>query len=936
MSFCVDLWNGFDLIKSQYNSIHKKLKSLNSLLSSYCVIETEYCRNLENLYREYKDNTKPEFLLDESVQKIIEIFNNEIQHRRALNNYISKNIIEQVSVYLAIPKTKYNKCFSDNNENKTIFNKSLATLIEKQNLFHTQCKELGSYIVQMEMDAINKTNKTSKAKCQKILEKTKSEKEEYLNCLKETNRKRENYNNKTEEILQNLEEMYTGLVEKLKDSVYNFSKKRVKMLKKLYEKEQKEYSEIHSKIVPKDEILSFIEKNATKEFPMVKFEFCPIKYIALNKYIKNKYSKIPKEELPKIYKSIQNYLDNNEIFKDEIIFKSNKKQSDSFTRRISFFTRKAPQLSINEAPVEKTEMQKNKEFLEKYLSDLFKYSSKQKKKDNKNEEIQSNQEKNNLKEPNGIVNKENKESGKYKEKNNIIEENLNILNECNININQEKKENENKNLEKVENLIKNKNANNLFYVEVLIKKLSYLRSKGIFEIDQNAYITVLILFDIILKENPKNDYILKNILILCHTFYKLVDDEKIYLQEGVKNRDIFRNPETWHRVINYSMILNNTDKDLNNFKPNEIIEKIKKECDVVVISYLCDMTQFIEDEKVFNDVKNYYIQVYNLDENKINAEINNYKKSIKKKKNNTEIEKDKIIQEIRSENVDIKDNQGDTNTTNSESSTINENCNKEENKEISEIKYEIGENKIIEKNKEANKEILEIKSEINKNNKIIENKIGETNEISETKEEIKEKKIEENKIEENKIEKNQEKSEINNEIKNNKIIESKLEKNQEQSEIKNEINKIRENKDEEKGISNNNSDNNINIIVKEIIDNIINTIENESKLIIKDEDTKNEIKVKETINKSDIVKIEENNSEKLNEGQINHGKTETKENEYIMKNNNNEMINKEENKDENKNIDIVLKNKEQETEIKEEDKNKDNIILEKNEIDEKK
>ena len=221
MSFCVDLWNGFDLIKSQYNSIHKKLKSINSLLSSYCIIETEYCRNLENLYKEYKDNTKPEFLLDESVQKIIEIFNNEIQHRRALNNYISKNIIEQVSVYLAIPKTKYNKCFSDNNENKTIFNKSLATLIEKQNLFHTQCKELGSYIVQMEMDAINKTNKTSKAKCQKVLEKTKSEKEEYFPSIKRRIKLQNRNKKKMKDFIK---------IDSLKQHIYNLNEELKKKI----------------------------------------------------------------------------------------------------------------------------------------------------------------------------------------------------------------------------------------------------------------------------------------------------------------------------------------------------------------------------------------------------------------------------------------------------------------------------------------------------------------------------------------------------------------------------------------------------------------------------------------------------------------------------------------------------------------------------------
>ena len=75
MSFCVDLWNGFDLIKNQHNSIYRKLKSLKNLLISYISIEIEYCKKLENVYKDHKDNTKPEFLLDESFQKIIEIFN---------------------------------------------------------------------------------------------------------------------------------------------------------------------------------------------------------------------------------------------------------------------------------------------------------------------------------------------------------------------------------------------------------------------------------------------------------------------------------------------------------------------------------------------------------------------------------------------------------------------------------------------------------------------------------------------------------------------------------------------------------------------------------------------------------------------------------------------------------------------------------------------
>ena len=277
MSFCVDLWNGFDLIKNQHNSIYRKLKSFKNLLISYISIEIEYCKKLENVYKDHKDNTKPEFLLDESFQKIIETFNYEIQKRRDYDNYISKNIITPINEYLEIPKIKFNKCFSDNNDNKEGINKVITILKEKQISFHNQCKELGSSIAQNEVDILKKNNKTQKRNCDKLLENLKIGKEEYLNLLKEANQKRESYNAATEKILNRLQNMYKSLVQNLQQSLYNFSHKRVEFLNELYEKEKKDYLDIHSKTEIKKEILDFIMKNATKEFPMVKFEFCPIK-----------------------------------------------------------------------------------------------------------------------------------------------------------------------------------------------------------------------------------------------------------------------------------------------------------------------------------------------------------------------------------------------------------------------------------------------------------------------------------------------------------------------------------------------------------------------------------------------------------------------------------------------------------------------------------
>ena len=60
------------------------------------------------------------------------------------------------------------------------------------------------------------------------------------------------------------------------------------------------------------------------------------------------------------------------------------------------------------------------------------------------------------------------------------------------------------------------------------------------------------------------------------------------------------------------------------------INKINKEAGVIVMAYLCDIKQYCDDEKVFNEVKNYYVKVYNMDEEMINKEVDNYMNSLYK------------------------------------------------------------------------------------------------------------------------------------------------------------------------------------------------------------------------------------------------------------------------------------------------------------------
>ena len=55
MSLSVDLWNGFDAIKTQIFSVQKKLRNIQKAITTYLTIETTYNKSLENLYKEFKD-----------------------------------------------------------------------------------------------------------------------------------------------------------------------------------------------------------------------------------------------------------------------------------------------------------------------------------------------------------------------------------------------------------------------------------------------------------------------------------------------------------------------------------------------------------------------------------------------------------------------------------------------------------------------------------------------------------------------------------------------------------------------------------------------------------------------------------------------------------------------------------------------------------------
>ena len=810
MSFSVDLWNGFDIIKTQIFSVRKKMKVISKAISSYLAIDATYNKNLENLYKEFKEINNSEYMMDKSYIKILDIFEYENQNRKIISSYMNTLIMEPLNEYLRQPNILLNKCFSDNIYNEESFKRSLNLLKEKQINYWKDCKELSVLLAQNEMDEMNNTTgKIAKTRLSRINEKflkLNASKQEYIDTINESNKEREKYNKKTEEILNTLEQIYTTMLSKLKEALTNFASQRNEFLQKIYNKEKMEYETIHVKVDPKKELFQFVSNNATKEFPMIKFEFCPLKYSVLNQNIKNKCSKFPDTAFPKIYKSVKNFFEENKIFKEEALFRLNRRNTDFR----SIFSKKSLRTDME---INKNDKKQNKEFIDKYITGLFMNKTQEKKenevkKDNdKTDEnaVNNNNTKDNIEANKNNIGKDMKESIQPKEKDNQKENNKedkslqgsseetkekiiknephNEKPEPNETIKDDKIIIDNNTSQKSENIIKKESGEilkpkleteedviqNYFYsehpnylnnAETLIKRLSYLRSKGHFLIGEKAYNEILSLFFIILNQEQKNYYILKNVLILSQTFYKIKDNKKVYLQQGMKGSKVFMNPETWHRVINYSMNLSCSSMDLTQTK-EDMIKKINKEANVIIMAYLCDIKQYTNDDEVFDEVKNYYVKVYNLDEEMINKEVENYMNSLNKNESTEQEKHMKIEEKIKNDDDEVEnDNDNNENNTN-----IDETINFIKQRSYSTPINIKENNKALKENKKN--EIVSIKENIKEENESEENNI-----LSEIKDDKNQK--DKNKIEINNSDK-VENSENKNQIINNNINIIKIE-----------------------------------------------------------------------------------------------------------------------------------------------------------------
>ena len=639
MSFNVDLWNGFEVIKSSFDSNLNKLNQLINILDSYSFFIKEYYTNLFNLYSSTnKIINKDNSTFDNLLYLLLISFKTESEYYENHYNLINKSLQETKE---RIEKIKLNvqQYFQSYEINKENFNNALNNLISKQENFYESCKELCLNIAQEETNKIfieNQNNINNKKRSSTENLKIKIEKKEtpldcvflaksnYIKFIFESNKLRENYNNNTENILFKLESQYKDILYYFECLMKIYINDKIMIHNKILtlnnNNNEKTFKNINYETIFND----FIENNVTKEFPMIKLEFIPFKLtknIFENNQKLNNYNELKKEEQNKIFNLIKNYISENNINLYEsdfskIFLKSKEQQNLLKSNEVNLDETKT-MIEIDEDDFEiikskkKKEIEKKKKnfnFIKNFINTLVIEETESNKKEEKEDE--------------NVIDID--ESIKY-----------------------------NKILVKFMDLISPKNKEKFEYLNAFIQFLTIVRVKGFFKLNPYVYQIFINIFTYILM-NYKNSYdYVRNIILLSQTFYKgddeNPDDVKIYLLNGLKNHSVFKEPQTWHRAINYSLSLSIKNSSLYKLEIQNK-EDYYKNLDKIVlnifISYLYDMRISTTDLKVYEKVKHFYSKIYKLDEKMVDEQVNKlFEINSKKEKN------DKLENKIEDNNI---------------------------------------------------------------------------------------------------------------------------------------------------------------------------------------------------------------------------------------------------------------------------------------------
>ena len=726
MSFSSDLWNGFTILKKSFLQTYNKLKHFYEIMLSFASLEKSHSKNLEILYEQNKDLFNTDEIIPIASKTFISNLKLESEYHKYCYNNIFDKILAPLKEILDKRKSVIIKIFCDSMKNTEEFNKIIQNIILKQDNYYNSCKDLSKSLSEIEVYSQNTETKKKPgvtksllSKRDKAFEKVTSTQNDYLNIVTESNIILKDYNIKTENLLNDLENEFIKINTCIKDCLLNYSKNKIQLYKDILDMTNHGLNKIYEKIDIENDLKNFVMKNATKEFRYHKFEYNPFKLNNINKNL--------------LFSDIKDSNTNNNII-----------QTIDYDRVINMVRKFFVDNNITGSDSGYIERMVNK--LRKHkLEFSIKYDSiTEMNKNNENKNLINEISKNENTNTSANINSSNNINNKLVEKEKEITNNIKFIENFMGKLTSGELDLEN-DISKVKTILQ-KNKENFIYLEYIFQQLNNYRSHGNYILKDKIYENFLNLFTFILDNFNNNDFIIKNILTYSQTLYKIRQgnkNPKYYILYSLSNHSIFNKVETWHKIINYSLTNFSTNKDLSVKLGKEDREKrLEDNIFKILVENLAIMKLFRVNDKIFNEVKNYYIQIYNIDKELLRKEVNYYYKE-----NNFSVNEENEKELIKGDNKDyFSENLRKKDSNEIKNEIINKEpiLEKKEENIINEANKDkkIEENKIIEENKENNENKIEEKVE-EKNEIKIEGK--EENKIdTENKVEVKE----ENKIEE--------------------------------------------------------------------------------------------------------------------------------------------------------------------------------------------
>jgi len=602
MSFSSDLWNGFDILKKNFLQTYNKIKHFYEIIFSFASLEKNHSKNLEILYDQNKDLFNSDEILLLPSKTFISSLKIESEYHKYYYNNIFDNILSPLKDIIDNKKCLITKTFCDSMKNTDKFNKIIQNIISKQENYYNSCKELSVCLSEIEIYAINtetkkkqSVSKTLISKKDKALEKLNRMQNEYLNIITESNVILRDYNLKTDTILNYLEKEFKQINTCIKNCLINYSKNKIQLSKDILDMTNHGLNTCYEKIDIDNDIKNFVIKNATKEFKYHKFEYNPFKLKDINKNLLfndvKENSKIQQVNYDRVIQNVKKFFVDNKITGTD---------SDYIERMVNSLKKIKLELSI------------------KY--DLLLNINK----DDENKNLIIEFPKN---ENNNIINTNihnNKIVDKEKEIMNNIKYVENFINK--LTTGEFDLEND---ISKIKTMLQ-KSKENFIYLEYIINGLNNYRSHGNYILKEKTYEYFLNLFIFILENFSKNDFIIKNLLTFSQTFYKINkinNNPKYYLLYSISNNPLFNKSETWHKVINYSLTNFAVNKDLSiKMEKEEREKKLSYNIYNILVENLSIMKLFGVNDKIYDGVKNYFIQLYKINYENITKDIENFYK----------------------------------------------------------------------------------------------------------------------------------------------------------------------------------------------------------------------------------------------------------------------------------------------------------------------